>query len=178
MGEAIDRRINNVENTLSLISAVPVVGTFAGLTKIALGAAQGTTALAVGALSLIPSALNGKLSPTAKYSWMHVKHGAGNMIAGAFESIPVVQTVLYLNRKLRTIPNSDIQAHIYTGHENKYMPYDSLVKKDWKFIGAVDDDVKAVQKLFDQKVTQFGGNKDSFSLKKQFKFAEEAIQGK
>lgn len=178
MGETIDRRINNVENTLSLISAVPVVGTFAGLAKIALGAAQGTTALAVGALSLIPSALNGKLSPNAKYSWMHVKHGAANMIAGAFESIPVVQTILYFDRKLRTIPNSDIQAHIFTGHENKYMPYDSLVKKDWKFIGADDDEVKTVQNLFDQKVSKFGGNKDSWSLKKQLKFADEAIKHK
>ncbi|QLH34861.1 MAG: hypothetical protein HWD61_00905 [Parachlamydiaceae bacterium] len=92
--------MNNIENKLSDISAYPVVGTLAGVTKILLGTTQALTGLACGIMLLIPSAATRDWS-SMKSSWTHIKHGVGNMTAGVFESIPFVQTAIYGIRRMK-----------------------------------------------------------------------------
>lgn len=137
----IDRTINNIENTLTGISAYPVVGTVAGCVKILMGAVQVVAAIAYGIFALIRAAM-GDWSPL-KYSWTHIKHGVGNMVAGTFEALPVVQTALYCIRKRRQHRDPNIAVYVAYYHEFKFMPYTSLAARDWRFMG-VQHDVYAV----------------------------------
>ena len=131
----IDRKINDLENRLSYISAYPVIGTPFGAIKILFGASQSIIAATVTIFSLIPAAATKKWSLT-KYSWTHVKHGIGNIIAGVIESIPIVQTLSYKIRRIGYL-GSDV-AHLVTRHEDKYMPYTSLEERDWLFYEPID----------------------------------------
>lgn len=169
----VDRAVNIIENTLTDISAYPVVGTIAGGTKILMGAVQGLTAFAVGILTFIPSAILTEtwLPMSLKFSWKHIKHGLGNMIAGAIEALPIVQTVLYGIRQGRKCGPSDVQVHIYTGHESKFMPYTSLIEQDWRIGGADDALVKRVKEIFNQKLQRKG----VLFPKEQMDLAQEAI---
>lgn len=172
----VDRTINNIENTLTEVSAYPVVGTLAGCAKVLMGTVQWLTGLAGGILTIIPAAITGDWSPV-KYSWTHIKHGAGNMSAGTIEAIPLVQTALYGIRQLRQRCDSDVRAHLYTGHEGKFMPYTSLVERDWRIGGEDSTEVKKVKERFSQKIQQNGGAQN-IPAKRQMELAQEAIRNK
>lgn len=172
----VDRTINNIENTLTDVSAYPVVGTLAGCTKVLMGAVQELTGIACGILTFIPAAITGDWS-SVKYSWTHIKHGVGNMGAGIVEAIPLVQTVLYGVRQIRQVGNgrSDTQVCLYTGHEYKFMPYASLVERDWGITGLDNDRVKRVKEIFNRKLQENGGAQN-IPVKRQMELAEEAIK--
>ena len=127
-----DRIVNNIENKLSSIAQVPVVGTLAGCAKITLGTIQAITALACGILIGVP-ALCCASSSTLKHSWTHLTHGFGNIVAGALEAIPFIGYILFQSRVLQQL-GSDIVLRIYTGQEDKFMPYSSIVDEDWKIV--------------------------------------------
>lgn len=155
MGIRLDENMNKVENKLSQISAIPIVGTLAGATKFVIGAAQAFTALAMTVLTSIPCTVKGDWS-AMKYSWTHVKHGAGNMVAGVIEAIPIVQTVLWGARKHALSKALDARSSntIITHHENKFMPYKTLVAKDLTFGGI---DKEEMQGLFNERIVKMDG---------------------
>lgn len=97
------------------------------------------------------------------------------MAAGTVEAIPLVQTALYGIRQLRQHGASDVRAHLYTGYENKFMPYSSLVERDWSIGGADNDEVERVKGIFKQKIQQNGGAQN-IPIKRQMELAEEAIR--
>ena len=152
MGLFIDRSVNNIENLLTNVSALPVIGTIAGCTKFVCGTAQLITALAFSILSLVPVATVGDWDPL-KYSLTHIKHGVGNMIAGVVESIPIVQTVVWGSRQLSGIADEKaVQLCIDTGHKTKFMPYSSLIEREWRFSGV---DMGNIQQRFNDRVKQY-----------------------
>lgn len=170
--------MNDIENKLTGISAYPILGTLAGCTKILIGAAQSITALACGILFLIPTAITKDCS-LLKYCWTHIKHGLGNIAAGIVEAIPLVQSVAYVARVGNQIRTSDLQTpHLFTGHENKCMPYISLIEEDW-FIGEGcipdGDEIKKVNEMFERKLQENGGV-ENLSSKRQMELAQEAIE--
>lgn len=137
-----------------------------------MGTVQGLTAVACGALILIPAVATRNWSPL-KYSWTHIKHGLGNIIVGTLEAIPLIQTALYGLRQLRQYGGS-AQIHLFTGHENKFMPYPSLAEKDF-FIGGGDTHaVQSAEESYQQKLVARGGEK-SLSGKEKMELAREAI---
>lgn len=125
----LDQKINNIENNLSKIAAIPLVGTLAGGAKVCLGAAQSFTALAITIITAIPASRTGDWSTTS-YAWSHVKHGLGNIIAGTLEAIPVVGSILWVYRDNASHFEAKGRFYISTGHADKFMPYESLVKRD------------------------------------------------
>ncbi len=174
MGLNLDRTMNGIENLLSDASAYPVIGTLAGIGKVMIGATQGITALAYGVLTAIPCAI--KRDPTPlKHSWTHIKHGIGNMAAGTLEAIPLVQTAIYWIRELKQHGGSDRIARLYTGQENKFMPYSSLEEHDWKIVTFESnndtDAAKAIDSIFKEQYGTKSLSEDA-TLKIKLKIAK------
>lgn len=134
----IERQLNNAENTLSTIAAIPVVGTLAGAVKVVMGGAQTIGGGIVALISLIPGWDPSKSSLRGK-SLAHVKHGLGNIAGGTLEAIPLVGTGMYCVRRVKEwsseLGSGSKGAYVRTFHEKKWMPYPSLVKKDIFFKG-------------------------------------------
>lgn len=169
---SIDSTVNNIENTLSTVSAIPVVGTLAGGAKVLLGLVQ-TISAAVSAIFLIaPSFCIGW--DYMKYCWTHIKHGVGNMIAGSFEAVPLLGTGIYFYRRIKGSSASDVQVYISSGHAFKFMSYPSLEVRDWAFTGADDDAVRRVKENYNRKVIANGGEAH-LSYVRLRELAEEAL---
>jgi hypothetical protein len=163
MGIDVDKRINNIENYLSEIAAYPVAGIFAGTAKMIMGVVQLITAIACGILTFIPAAASRDWSPLC-HSWNHIKHGLGNITAGFFEAIPLVGTAIYLLRQLnKNYYPPSIQAYFYTGHDNKCMPYTSLIKADCGIDGIDDGNLTKHQRDFALALNKKGG-RQNFSI--------------
>lgn len=174
----IERAINDIENTLTNISAYPGVGSLAGIAKVLMGTAQVVTAISYGIFNIIPSINSGDWS-NVKYSFTHIKHGVGNITAGVFETIPLLQTVLYIIRQLRQHQASD-RVHLQTRHENKFMPYASLEKLDLTIGGADEDAAQEANQLFNAKIQEYANGEgillENITLEKKIKFGEEALR--
>lgn len=170
----IDSSMNNIENGLSDIALYPGLGTVAGSVKVIVGAAQSLTALVCGIFALLYGVFTHDLSP-ASFAWSHVKHGGGNIVAGVLEAIPVVGTAVHIFRSLD--PGSDALVHLYTGHENKWMPYERFFECDWRFDG-VDgeegDSVRQAYQTFHQEVEKRGG-RDQVSSAERFAIAQAIV---
>lgn len=163
----IDQKFNKIERCLSKCAAIPVLGTPFGAIKVLIGSGQLITGLALGILSLPlrctdHCALN-------DYCWDHVKHGLGNIVAGTLEAIPFIGSGIHMVRKKRAKLDlsvgdddfKDTHTTLYTNHEDKFMPYQSLVKRDkiqinynlsqdkinWKMDLPSNDDWKSVNQL-------------------------------
>ncbi len=99
-----------------------------------MGTVQLTASVALAVLLLVPAAMPTFTENSARdwfvFSCRHVLHGAGNIMAGAFESVPIIQTILYGIRFLGKVGGSDIQCKIYTGQEGRFMAYKLLVERD------------------------------------------------
>lgn len=130
----IDRKLNNTERFLSKGAAIPFVGTPFGIAKVLVGTAQLITGLILGILSL-PLQCS-KHYTFNNYCWKHVKHGFGNVFIGLCEAIPFVGLGIHLVRKKRAVsklPTGELAEYCSirrTHHEDKFMPYPSLVRKD------------------------------------------------
>ncbi len=143
-----DRFMNNIENQLIRAEAIPGLGTVAGGVHVVVGGLQAITALAATAITL-PYAL--KDTSPLKHSWHHLEHGLGNMAAGTLGAIPGAGTLLFYVRRNRE-PKFDESVHIVTGHENKWMPYSSLIETDLKIVGPEEDpQLREANHLFDQR---------------------------
>ena len=170
-----DRTINNIENTLSDVAAYPVAGILAGTAKVILGVTQSLTALVCGILNFIPAVASGDWS-LMRHSWTHIKHGLGNIAGGTLEAIPLVGTTMYFIRQVGKHAASDAQVNLHTSHENKWMPYTSLVARDWKIGGNDDKAVEKATEVFHKKIKENGGM-INLSYKRQMELAQEAIRG-
>ncbi len=137
--ERIDHHLNKAENKLTSISRYPVIGTIPGAVKILLGISQMIAGLAAALFFALRE--RGSEYLVTKYAFTQVKHGAGNVVAGIFETIPVIQTVLYYVREARRNRLSDAELYVHTCHERKFMPYETLVSRDVRIEGADVQDV-------------------------------------
>ncbi len=151
MSIKVDQMMNNIENTLSQIAAYPIAGTLAGTAKVIIGITQSITALALGILTFIPATAKGDYS-SISYSWTHIKHGLGNIAGGTFEAIPLLGTAMYFFRYLRQQRDSTLLVRLSTGYENKWMPYPSLVERDWSISGTNTMVVAEFKKKFNQNI--------------------------
>lgn len=126
-----EKLYNEVENTLSKLSVYPVIGTVAGVGKILMGLIQTIKFLAINIFLFIASCIISCYSRSnihAGADWTHVKHGLGNVIAGIFESIPIVQSLFFALRKLKAYRLNEIEREMYVGQEMKFMYYSKLVR--------------------------------------------------
>lgn len=121
----IDKNANEIENFLTELSPIPVVGSFAGGAKVVLGAIQFVVAL-IGVVGAGIAYIFTEDPKHVKYAFSHVKHGLGNIAAGSIELIPGVQTLFYKRRMDRKTPFGNAFNFCAPGHETKWMPYDSL----------------------------------------------------
>jgi len=158
---AIDQNFNNIENTLSFIAAFPVAGILAGAVKIILGGFQAITALVCSILILIPVLITGDWD-SFNYAVSHIAHGVGNILAAILEAFPLLGTIMFLFRITMASSGSDSGAYIRTGHENKWMPYSSLVENglvehEWYIDGAISTDVDTVREKIDKEIDKNGG---------------------
>lgn len=134
----IDHNFNQTERFLSKCAAVPLFGILPGVIKVVIGGVQLITSLALGIFTL-PLRCT-KHRGLNNYCWTHVKHGFGNVVAGFLEAIPFVGLGIHLVRKARaTSDMSDeveegdyngVLIFIRTNHEDKFMRYQSLSKRD------------------------------------------------
>ncbi len=175
--DPIDSNLNRAENFLSSAARYPLIGTVAGLAKVGLGVAQVVAGLSIGiflALHFDP------LWPTKRY-FAHVKHGAGNIVAGILESLPIIQTALYYvreNRKPRP-PGTDL--YVQTNHETKFMPYRSLVAKDITIRGTGDPEKinSALQRFTSFEAAEAYHRRikvEDISVERHIELAKEAIR--
>jgi hypothetical protein len=141
----VERGLNEIENVLSLIAAFPGVGTAAGLSKIAMGTTQAVTGAAAGALIGINS-LSTHNPASFKHPKTHIKHGGANMVAGAIESIPVVQTVFCLTRYGKHKIQESAPLYIAALDRTKFMAYDS--QQLYLFRGSDREKVRQANSLF------------------------------
>lgn len=176
----LERELNDIENSLSRVSAIPLVGSLAGATKVVLGAAQSLTALTCGLFSMIPSMVT-KDYTFSNRCLTHLKHGIGNIAAGIVEAVPGVQTLSYVVRKRKGSMDSDPRVKLTTHHENKFMPYKSLIERDFTFEGGLDEgDVEKVQETYNLAVKEVFRLKGDIQVtpKERYKIAKDVIDGK
>lgn len=86
------------EMKLSRLACYPVVGTVTGVAKVILGVVQLIVNLAMAIFQLLPFFMDGTSRPLIQQLKWSV-HGAGNVIAGALEAIPIVGLALWLIRQ-------------------------------------------------------------------------------
>lgn len=178
----LDSRMNDIENALSNAAKYPVIGIFPGAAKVAVGALQFITALVCSILSLIPTC--GSKNPTVRYvraflrhARSHVKHGLGNIAAGAFEAIPFVGSAMYASREMARA-KSDSGLRVETGCEDKWMPYKTLIYVE--IIGANGEynrDVKKANTCYSSLRLDYLHKHDfnSPTLEQEIQFAQQAI---
>ncbi len=121
-----DRFCNDIENRLSQVARVPVVGTLAGAAKVSFGTVQLITAVASAIFSFAWK--DNFISFDRSVS--HIKHGLGNIAAGVAESIPFLGFFIYRDRQKKEAPQVLPHIRLVTHHENKWMPYASLESED------------------------------------------------
>lgn len=169
MAVNIERGINEIENELTLISTVPIFGSIAGGAKIVLGTVQSLC----GIVSIAPMACIDR--SLLIHSWNHIKHGAGNIIAGSIEAIPFVAQGMYFTRSRSADLQVRHEVFLDTRHRNKFMPYKLLVEADCRIIGSNPELVRIASELFTKKLQDNAGN-GPLSDKRQMELKEEAIR--
>jgi hypothetical protein len=128
------REVNDLENTLSRWAARPVIGTVPALTKSIVGIAQ----VIFGSMLCMKGACDrvmGRDSNDFTHGVTHIKHGIGNITGGLITAIPLVGTIVHFVKQTTNLYS--VYNRFVTGHENKFMPYEALVKQDIKigFLG-------------------------------------------
>lgn len=174
----LSKMINKAENELSNVAKTPVLGILAGVTKMAGGGVQALSALACGIIVGIPLAATGKTS-ILNHSWVHLKHGLGNIAAGFFEAIPGVGTLLWHVRDMkRGGTTSDDPRGVRldeTKHDNKFMAYPELVRYDSSIGGLDDEKIKIAEKYY-KDMTDFEKTGTPLSREDKYQIMKEAIK--
>jgi|GEM_PF-4799405 len=92
--------MNEAEEALTLAAILPVFGTLAGGVKITLGVSQLAVATTIAISEGLPMAAIGRKS-ILEYSWSHMKHGSGNIIAGVLEGTPGLgQSIAFREKRM------------------------------------------------------------------------------
>lgn len=130
----IYRKINQIESFLFQKSAFPLLGTLPAITKVVMGVAQ----VVFGSILFLRGTVDFFIKSDKNlihHGWTHIRHGCGNIVGGLVTSIPVAGTILYFIKNYTSLYN--VYNSFATGHENKFMPYEELVKLDLKigFLG-------------------------------------------
>lgn len=167
------KEINKLEVSLSKFSGIPVIGTVAGCGKVVMGVTQMISGLACSIITAIPAPFTGNWS-YLNSSCTHIKHGMGNIFVGFLEATPVVQQVLFVMRMLQSMTHMDAEVAVYTGHQNKFMPYASLVEQDWEIGGCVPETTDKVKEIYKQKLHE-KGNAKNIPVKQKMMLAQDAI---
>jgi hypothetical protein len=144
----LERKLNTIENVLSIASAVPVIGIIPGLAKVTLGIGQlgiatGATVIA----SICQKYTKDKKvreisSHVLEHSVDHIKHGAGNMLAGLTEGLPFIGTAVLIARIVRSFDSSKMGAFgtwVQYGDKFKFCPYHNLIVQDAYIVQNLQD---------------------------------------
>lgn len=139
----LERNLNKIENSLSIASAIPIVGTVTSLAKFALGGLLILGSVGIYGGSFVVSAFywnNRKVADMTNHTQEHckdyLKHGFVNLGTAVVEGIPVVGTIFFLTRYTVAACSdhnnpSAFGAWVSTGtHEFKIYPYRNLVAQD------------------------------------------------
>lgn len=171
----LERGLNDVENSLSYFSAIPFVGMIitSPLKAFALASTQQIAAIALGVFSIIPVVVKQDFTYT-KMAINHFCHGLGNDFVALMEFFPFAGTAFYYYRHSRVPDIRKYDVCIITGHEDKFMPYMSLVNADWRIDGSNPLAVKAVKEIYAEKVKENGGQ-FKLTLMQKMELARQAI---
>lgn len=115
-----DNFCDRIEVGLTYGAVMPFLGTIPAVIKVAFGTVQLITALAHGILTLPLRFFHDDLAAFNNHSWSHVGHGAGNIVCGLFEAIPLIGSLGCLFTILRLRLNNM--------QDNRTMPYDNVFK--------------------------------------------------
>lgn len=105
---------DTVEDVLTIGAVAPFIGTIPAVIKVAFGTVQLITALAFGILTLPLRCFHDNLASFNDHAWSHICHGAGNIVCGLLQAIPLFGSCLSLERILTA------------GLNNKTMNYDDV----------------------------------------------------
>lgn len=152
----LERTVNNLEARLSYYAFIPGLGILPGAAKVVMGTAQTVSALACSLISSIHFGFTGRFGPTRR-ACCHIKHGLGNIGAGVLEAIPFVGATLYCCRMHRRTTPLPETAYIRTHHEDKWMPYSSLIERDWRIESSSLQAKTRAQAHYKQSLAQNGG---------------------
>lgn len=97
-GYWVERHLYQTERKLSTIAYYPFVGTVAGGVKVVIGGAQLITAVFLTIVFFIPACFSADCNAFWQRSFIHIKHGAGNVFSGLIEAIPGIGTGIYAIR--------------------------------------------------------------------------------
>jgi hypothetical protein len=115
----VERLISRTETVLGAAACVPVLGTIPATAKIAMGILQTACALYVSPPAII-HALITKRTTVLNHCETHIKHGLGNIIAGALEAVPFIGMLIVLLRALKA------RGFSLDSQELKWLSYPSL----------------------------------------------------
>lgn len=88
---SLELKLHKVENTLSCITLIPVLGVVGGAAKVGLGLIQTVSALAITVIAGVTTLFGSETGKACCFrASKHILHGLGNICAGVIESIPFV----------------------------------------------------------------------------------------
>lgn len=178
----IYKKYANLEDTLSQAALFGIAFGFGigsipfGVTKVAFGAYQVVTGIALGILGLAHSVTGD--TTILKHAKIHVMHGAGNLLVGALEAIPVVTIAVPVTRRLLAKGKESQDVWLETNYEvsgsvNLYFRlYPSAAK--FKFNGTEQGLVQAAQKKYNEILGEIGAQ--FLTPEEQFLTPEDRIK--
>lgn len=147
----LEQHLNTIENGLSVVAVIPIIGTITSVAKFALGCVMIVFSMIVYATSVCISILfwnNHEVSEVTEHIKSHaidfLLHGFGNLLAAIGEGIPLFGTYLVLTRVWAKFYAKDHPSatgfFVVTGHEFKFQPYQNLIAIDAYVLDRSDDD--------------------------------------
>jgi hypothetical protein len=118
-----NRKMERLELGLSWGAAIPFAGTLCAVAKVVIGFFQTLAGFFVSFYAMYKDD-----NALINFCKVHQEHGLYNMLAGAFEAVPLVGSLLYMFRCSNKPVGEDYQ--LITGHEMQFFPYRHLEISD------------------------------------------------
>lgn len=171
MSYRIDQVMNGIECILNEAAYYPVLSTFSGGIRVALGAIQTTAAVALSVFSLYKYVANGE-SDLLRYSWTHIQNGVANILLGAIEMIPFAGMVIYKIRENKKAQHEALPTSINTSCEEKWVRYPSVVHRNWRYSGTRSQDIT----LLNQEYNRRYNSRETPPLETRYETAKEILE--
>lgn len=145
--DALEKDLNSLENFFDLNCAIPIWGSIAGI------AIQFFGLLKVGAFFIN----NNALITNSRMIGVVVHLALDALLVGPLEVVPLVGTAVYIMRIWKAYNVGDSRLYVTTGHDHKFLPYSSLVAKDWKIEGSNKELVAKARSMYEVEIYNYGG---------------------
>lgn len=130
----LDLFMLSAESKLYTLGAIPIVGSFFGMTRLVLGIAQTISALVIGIFAMFPAIFGNKSAQElCDHCFSHFKHGLFNTAAGFIDTIPIVGSFCKLVAAATvkffhwcTKPETQPKVRFNNGQENQYYAYSEI----------------------------------------------------